>query len=490
MEYNDVSKENKAPYLATTLHDPFHGSQICVRGINPEPNVSSNSRFFARDYHSKRPHSVLHNQRSDYNINRGARMNAYDRFHRENDPVDISYARCKYFPPPHEHRSKIQASSNYSSNSRVKSEYPLYSYQKEKQTNGTTFTSGTSFKIIDFPHSSLNHSYLEKDNQGIGEKDFGTKIADTLVTYNNVIPSSLGGMEHIIPKFPYDNEDNKNVVHASQKIGIAGCKSILNLRTGIHSNEKYSSYVSSSPSTLSTIADENNKENKKPHLLKADMSKLYLLCAASEKLREQLEDTKSCSCPRSRCIKLYCECFQAGRKCSPDKCSCKKCKNTDFESGPGGARTIAIQNILARSPHAFQKNKPSSKSNGIVCRCVKSQCLKLYCECFQTGKICSKYCLCVGCLNNEKESGPTGRRSLARHVCLQRNPDAFVKKVKKIGQGCSCKNSRCLKKYCDCFSSGISCSNKCSCTDCANIGVGVMKTHIHQSVLNHNVQEN
>ena len=39
--------------------------------------------------------------------------------------------------------------------------------------------------------------------------------------------------------------------------------------------------------------------------------------------------------------------------------------------------------------------------------------------------------------------------------------------------GCNCKKSKCLKKYCICFSAGIKCdNNKCKCTDCLN-GEGV-----------------
>ena len=98
-----------------------------------------------------------------------------------------------------------------------------------------------------------------------------------------------------------------------------------------------------------------------------------------------------------------------------------KCKNTDMESGPNGERTRAIQNILARNPHAFRKDKPIQEQNpdvGPVCRCVKSQCLKLYCDCFQSGKVCGPHCMCIKCLNTEAESGPNGRRTAARDLCL------------------------------------------------------------------------
>jgi len=33
---------------------------------------------------------------------------------------------------------------------------------------------------------------------------------------------------------------------------------------------------------------------------------------------------------------------------------------------------------------------------------------------------------------------------------------------------CTCKKSRCQKKYCECFSVGVKCNEGCSCLDCRN----------------------
>lgn len=35
-------------------------------------------------------------------------------------------------------------------------------------------------------------------------------------------------------------------------------------------------------------------------------------------------------------------------------------------------------------------------------------------------------------------------------------------------KGCNCKNSRCVKKYCECYQAGVSCTEKCRCAFCAN----------------------
>lgn len=34
------------------------------------------------------------------------------------------------------------------------------------------------------------------------------------------------------------------------------------------------------------------------------------------------------------------------------------------------------------------------------CNCEKSQCLKLYCECFAKNELCTKFCNCRDCKNN------------------------------------------------------------------------------------------
>jgi hypothetical protein len=59
------------------------------------------------------------------------------------------------------------------------------------------------------------------------------------------------------------------------------------------------------------------------------------------------------------------------------------------------------------------------------CNCTKSQCLKLYCDCFANGEFCFN-CNCNNCFNNianEEE------RQKAIKQCLERNPLAFKPKV-------------------------------------------------------------
>jgi Tesmin/TSO1-like CXC domain, cysteine-rich domain len=82
--------------------------------------------------------------------------------------------------------------------------------------------------------------------------------------------------------------------------------------------------------------------------------KLDLLCSATLDMGELYDNPAGCSCPKSKCIALYCDCFKAGRRCNPDKCRCADCKNTVLESGANGARTKAIRSILGKFDSIFK----------------------------------------------------------------------------------------------------------------------------------------
>ena len=78
--------------------------------------------------------------------------------------------------------------------------------------------------------------------------------------------------------------------------------------------------------------------------------------------------------------------------------------------------------------------RPSPKVSKVVtlsgpikkhCNCKNSRCLKLYCECFASGRYCDN-CNCVNCCNN-KESEQV--RQAAVEAILERNPNAFRPKI-------------------------------------------------------------
>ncbi|XP_045598060.1 uncharacterized protein [Procambarus clarkii] len=118
--------------------------------------------------------------------------------------------------------------------------------------------------------------------------------------------------------------------------------------------------------------------------------------------------------------------------------------------------------LIKPKPKSANRTKPprSSKQRKL-CSCTKSQCLKQYCDCFASGAFCDN-CHCTNCFNNEDHKE---ERQKAITACLDRNQNAFQSKK------CNCKRSGCLKKYCQCYEAGISCSTLCNCVGCMNPGV-------------------
>ncbi|XP_028797473.1 protein tesmin/TSO1-like CXC 2 isoform X1 [Neltuma alba] len=124
------------------------------------------------------------------------------------------------------------------------------------------------------------------------------------------------------------------------------------------------------------------------------------------------ESCKRCNCKKSKCLKLYCECFAAGVYCI-EPCSCQDCFNKPIHEDTVLAtrKQIESRNPLAFAPKVIRSsdsvpeigddpNKtPASARHKRGCNCKKSSCLKKYCECYQGGVGCSISCRCEGCKN-------------------------------------------------------------------------------------------
>ena len=137
-----------------------------------------------------------------------------------------------------------------------------------------------------------------------------------------------------------------------------------------------------------------------------------------------------------------------------------------------------------------QSPPPSDENTKTSCKCKRSMCLKLYCECFSRNLMCGEDCGCTGCHNT-----PNHERERQKTIdqCLSRDPNAFYRaKIQPIAsiplpatgldeddgqdnssgiitmRGCNCRKTGCMKRYCECFNAGVKCTEASLCGGCKN----------------------
>ncbi|KAG4379242.1 hypothetical protein GLYMA_17G208500v4 [Glycine max] len=138
-------------------------------------------------------------------------------------------------------------------------------------------------------------------------------------------------------------------------------------------------------------------------------------CKKKKKTSVTADDNgcKRCNCKKSKCLKLYCDCFAAGTYCT-DPCACQGCLNRPeyVETVVETKQQIESRNPIAFAPKIVQPTTdisshmddenlttPSSARHKRGCNCKRSMCLKKYCECYQANVGCSSGCRCEGCKN-------------------------------------------------------------------------------------------
>lgn len=149
----------------------------------------------------------------------------------------------------------------------------------------------------------------------------------------------------------------------------------------------------------------------------------------------------SCNCKKTKCLKLYCECFANGGVCGPS-CNCSDCHNSEELKD---LRELIIQETLEKNPLAFKsKYKQIESSQKSVlhsrgCNCKKTGCSKNYCECYTAGIGCSKLCKCKDCKNEniklqEEELKPYHEKVLRKRKKPNYLYDFYFTKYSKLKQ--------------------------------------------------------
>lgn len=120
----------------------------------------------------------------------------------------------------------------------------------------------------------------------------------------------------------------------------------------------------------------------KPHYSAPQDTSISAPSGKENKKKSPSAKRSPCNCKKSKCLKLYCECFAAERFCQG--CNCADCGNTPTA---GLIREKAIKDTRAKNPNAFKprighkhvSNSPQTGHN-MGCKCKRSECLKKYCE--------------------------------------------------------------------------------------------------------------
>jgi len=133
-----------------------------------------------------------------------------------------------------------------------------------------------------------------------------------------------------------------------------------------HGDDSFETHISPHAHETS-ISDEKNKSNemfngeirrvsidqvsKEQYSSSASLSRETACIPKTSSNLQNSAPNSGCTCKKSKCLKLYCQCFASSSLCDTEKCKCLTCENS---SGKEEEIENARKVILERNPSAFE----------------------------------------------------------------------------------------------------------------------------------------
>ncbi|QHN97941.1 uncharacterized protein LOC107611669 [Arachis ipaensis] len=196
-------------------------------------------------------------------------------------------------------------------------------------------------------------------------------------------------------------------------------------------------------------------------------------------IQDSSESNNGCTCKKSACLLLYCECFAAKGYCA-ECCTCEGCLNREeHEDKVNDAR----DKIKSRNPFAFSPEMvpqpthiPSASNQEEEDEAGKDTSRESKPSKFFT------YLPRVGLVESNTISTNSTKHDAG-------DDNIYKEKLNQTGGGCkkhasntsdgkracTCKKNKCLNLYCECFHGEIYCSEACACEGCLN-----REEHLHK----------
>lgn len=346
----------------------------------------------------------------------------------------------------------------------------VYSHLKRPLANGSNLSHGKAecekpdpnakrTKIHTMPLADTNSSSLSAVNVVLSRSSL--PMPDPFYSYQYVHPYSVSfrdGRENCANIFPIPTAPPLRFtstafsdislpipnLSASKSFGPNGLLSIASTTGSVQKPSLYTDPLMSSPVEPSRHPEQNHKGTTGRALVTSDTANvndgdLSLAASALLDLTPAVEEQQR---------------FPFNEKSSNNKFSLQLHEDLTVNSKGAAGMQQTMAYPLEMHPHLAHKAAELAVRKKrlfedvpltlIACKCKNTKCLKLYCNCFQTGTFCDELiCKCNGCNNTAEHSILRGSRTRAINEILNRRLDAFEPRLKKkTGEGCSCKKSK------------------------------------------------